>query len=72
MKSTPTILPTDTWIAVNWDEFIQISENPDFAKAKGYYYSGKMLIDTTILVITELFTLLSTCTAFLTAFPSMG
>jgi Uma2 family endonuclease len=46
MKSTQTILPTDTWIAVNWDEFIQISENPDFAKAKGYYYSGKMLIET--------------------------
>jgi Uma2 family endonuclease len=46
MKSTPTILPTDTWIAVNWDKFIQISENPDFAKAKSYYYSGKMLIET--------------------------
>lgn len=46
MKSTPTILPTDTWIAVSWDEFIQSSENPDFAKAKGYYYGGKMLIET--------------------------
>ena len=46
MKSTPTILPTDTWVAVSWDEFIQTAENPDFAKAKGYYYSGKMLIET--------------------------
>ncbi|OCR01485.1 hypothetical protein BCD67_18480 [Oscillatoriales cyanobacterium USR001] len=46
MKNTQTILPTDTWVVANWDEFIQTSENPAFAKAKAYYYSGKMLIET--------------------------
>ncbi len=37
---------TDTWVTANWDEFIQIIENPAYQKAKGYYYNGKMKIET--------------------------
>ena len=37
---------TDTWVAASWDEFIQIIENPTYQKAKGYYYNGKMKIET--------------------------
>ena len=37
---------TDTWVAASWYEFIQIIENPAYQKAKGYYYNGKMKIET--------------------------
>jgi Uma2 family endonuclease len=46
MKNTQIILPTDTWVAVSWDEFIEATDRPALAKAKGYYYCGKMLIET--------------------------
>ncbi|MEH2389695.1 MAG: Uma2 family endonuclease [Nostoc sp.] len=38
-------LVTDTWIAVTWDEYIQIIENPAYEKAKGYYHNGQMRIE---------------------------
>lgn len=38
-------LVTDTWIAVTWDEYIQIIENPAYEKAKGYYHNGHIRIE---------------------------
>ncbi len=46
MSTLPTKLPTDTWVVAKWDEFIQTIEDPAYQKAKGYYYNGKMRIET--------------------------
>lgn len=44
--SIPQIkLPTDTWVHATWNEYIQVIEEPQLAKAKGYYYNGKMRIE---------------------------
>ncbi|MEH1797750.1 MAG: Uma2 family endonuclease [Nostoc sp.] len=45
MSELQTQLATDTWITATWDEYIQIIENPDYEKAKGYYHSGQMRIE---------------------------
>jgi len=45
MSSLSTKLLTDTWVVASWNEFIQTIENPDYQKAKGYYYNGKMRIE---------------------------
>jgi Uma2 family endonuclease len=44
MSDTQTQIPTDTWVVATWDEYIQTIENPDYEKAKGYYYNGEMLM----------------------------
>jgi Uma2 family endonuclease len=33
---------TDIWIAATWEEFIQLSQAPDYADTKGYYFNGQM------------------------------
>jgi len=38
-------LNLNTWIRVSWDEFIQIANKPDYAKAKCYYYNGESRIE---------------------------
>ncbi|MCF2146913.1 Uma2 family endonuclease [Desmonostoc muscorum LEGE 12446] len=45
MSELQTQLVTDTWIAVTWNEYIQIIENPAYEKAKGYYHNGYMRIE---------------------------
>lgn len=45
MSNLQTKIPTDTWVAATWDEYIQEIENPTREKAKGYYYNGKMRIE---------------------------
>lgn len=40
-----TQLPTDTWVKATWDEYLQVIENPAFAKAKGYYHNGQMRVE---------------------------
>jgi len=45
MTETPTKIPTDTWVNVPWEEYIQIVENPEYEKAKGYYHNGRMRIE---------------------------
>ncbi|MFB2922478.1 Uma2 family endonuclease [Aerosakkonema funiforme] len=47
MSTLQTKLTTDTWVVASWDEFIHISENPAYQKAKCYYYNGQMRIETT-------------------------
>ncbi|WP_271254773.1 Uma2 family endonuclease [Pseudanabaena sp. Chao 1811] len=32
----------DSWIAVTWEEFVNIADAPDSTKLKSYYYNGKM------------------------------
>lgn len=38
-------IPSDRWISATWDEYIQTIENPIYAKAKSYYYQGKLRIE---------------------------
>jgi Uma2 family endonuclease len=45
MRDLQTKLPTDTWVAATWDEYLQAIENPAYEKAKSYYYNGKMRIE---------------------------
>ncbi|WP_017651099.1 Uma2 family endonuclease [Fortiea contorta] len=45
MSNLQTKLPTDTWIAATWDEYIQVIENSAYEKAKGYYKNNKMRIE---------------------------
>ncbi|MDJ0736031.1 MAG: Uma2 family endonuclease [Nostocaceae cyanobacterium] len=45
MQEVKTKILTDTWVAVTWDEYIQVIENPTYAKAKGYYQHGRMRIE---------------------------
>jgi hypothetical protein len=45
MSQLQTKLPTDTWVTATWDEYIQTIEDPAYAKAKGYYYNGQMMIE---------------------------
>lgn len=45
MNQLHTQLPTDTWVAATWDEFIQAIENPACEKAKGYYHNGQLRIE---------------------------
>jgi Uma2 family endonuclease len=32
----------DTWITADWEEFLQIAEDPSSAKLKSYYHQGRM------------------------------
>jgi len=32
--------PLNTWQKANWDEFVQIADDPKNSKLKGYYYQG--------------------------------
>lgn len=45
MSQLQTKLPTDTWIPATWDEYIQTIENPEYEKAKSYYFNGQMRIE---------------------------
>lgn len=45
MSEIQTQLLTDTWVAVTWDEYIQVIENPAYEKAKGYYHNQHMRIE---------------------------
>ncbi|KAM3092996.1 Uma2 family endonuclease [Phormidesmis sp. 146-35] len=39
-------LSTDTWTTATWEQFLAIVEDPDYAKAKGYYFNGQMRVET--------------------------
>ena len=45
MSKTQTQLPTDTWITATWQEYIQITEDSSYEKAKSYYHNGKFRIE---------------------------
>jgi Uma2 family endonuclease len=39
---------TDTWISATWEEFIQLSQEPDYAHTKGYYFNGQMRFESMV------------------------
>lgn len=43
---TPQNLVTDTWVKVNWEEFLAVGNNPELETARLYYDSGYMRIET--------------------------
>ena len=45
MTILKTKIISDQWIDATWEEFIQATENPDYKKAKFYYYKGKFRIE---------------------------
>ncbi|PSF36184.1 hypothetical protein C7H19_14405 [Aphanothece hegewaldii CCALA 016] len=36
---------TDTWVPATWEEYLQVTEDPAYEKAKVYYYNGRMRIE---------------------------
>ncbi len=40
-----TKLEADTWVAATWNGYVQVIEDPNYEKAKGYYYNGKMRVE---------------------------
>lgn len=42
----PTKLVTDTWVSATWDQFLGLSEDSESSKARCYYDSGWMRIET--------------------------
>ena len=46
MSTLITKLPTDTWVAATWEEFIAMADDPAYNKAKCYYRNGQMRIET--------------------------
>jgi Uma2 family endonuclease len=45
MAQSPIKLPTDTWVPATWNDYIQAVADPDYVKAKSYYYDGKLRIE---------------------------
>lgn len=45
MSQLQTSVPTDTWISSTWENYLQITTAPAYAKAKGYYHNGQMRIE---------------------------
>ncbi len=45
MATPQTYRFTDIWVTATWEEYLSAIEKPAFAKAKGYYHSGKMRIE---------------------------
>jgi Uma2 family endonuclease len=44
VQSQPKLL-TNTWFPATWEEFLQATDDPAYAKAKGYYYDGQMRLE---------------------------
>ncbi|MDB9315199.1 Uma2 family endonuclease [Spirulina sp. CS-785/01] len=47
MSNLSTKIKPETWVAATWEEYLQLSENPDYDKAKFYYHQGKIRIEMT-------------------------
>jgi len=45
MSPLQTQLPTETWVTATWDDYLQVSENPNYQKAKFYYNNGQFRIE---------------------------
>lgn len=45
MSYSPTLMATDTWIPIIWNDFIRIIEDPAYEKAKAYYYHHHMRLE---------------------------
>jgi Uma2 family endonuclease len=40
-----TNIVTDTWVNVNWDEFMEFVDHPDYQQGRFYYYQDYMRVD---------------------------
>jgi Uma2 family endonuclease len=38
-------IPSDTWVHATWEEYLYAVDHPDCAKAKGYYFDGRMRLE---------------------------
>lgn len=45
MSNLQTQLPTDIWVKATWDEYLQIIQAPQLAKAKCYYHNGHFRLE---------------------------
>jgi len=45
MNQLQAKLATDTWVNATWDEYIKVSSDPAYEKAKGYYFNGRMRLE---------------------------
>lgn len=45
-NSSLATIQTDRWIDATWEEFLFASEQPEFAKAKAYFFNQQMRIET--------------------------
>lgn len=45
MSQLTTRLPTDTWITVPWEKYLEVIENPMYQNSKSYYYRGNLRIE---------------------------
>lgn len=45
MARIDTQIPTETWIAMAWEEYTSIIDDPIYEKSKGYYYRGNGRIE---------------------------
>jgi Uma2 family endonuclease len=44
MQTQPKLI-TNTWLPATWEAFLQATDDPTYAKAKGYYYDGEMRLE---------------------------
>lgn len=47
MSSLQTKLLIDEWVTATWDEYLQITADPELAKASCYYFNGQLRIEMT-------------------------
>lgn len=45
MSQLQAKVATDTWVNATWDEYIKVSSDPAYEKAKGYYFNGRMRLE---------------------------
>jgi Uma2 family endonuclease len=45
MTTVQPVIVTDTWIPATWEEYVRLTEDPAYAKAKGYYYHNHMRLE---------------------------
>lgn len=45
MNTPQTLTPSGIWTATSWPEYLQIIEQPAYAKAKAYYYRDSMRLE---------------------------
>src|SRR4028118_1679641 len=45
MSQLKTKLLTDTWVTATWDEYIENIKQPEYDRAKSYYYNGQLRIE---------------------------
>lgn len=45
MAQLTTKLPTESWITIAWEQYLQVIKNPIYHNSKSYYYRGNLRIE---------------------------